>query len=625
MGGYLILFVGLCASSLLGAGRPGASGVPERNVAVPGVVITLGGLRITNEALELRCELRNDSPHDIWVYSSGLNGSDILMPANAQLFMGRDDETVVVLRRMNVPEHAVIHGMPQWASYSRLPAGRSRPESLSVRLPVNADSSYFAQGFYGALDREVVTATRLAFEIGYYTTAYLKRPGARPHGHARIRFSESGDQVTVGDFPQDGLWRGEQAARITVEGFRIPLRDWVDFEFKPRPSLGQLMRDLWRNLADRRAFPLGAAGGSGLAGSRRFVAQRLENLFYDFAIGLADYRYAERLFRIDESLLDDEAPAIADVYLQVALGRLRPEHLHRSVGSLGLRPYREKVLEDLEIKQAATDRQEAERIAALLAAAKECDRSSERPKVLALLRDLLATDPTNEEAFDLLQEVSAHYQGTIITNSLGMRLAWIPAGEFTMGKTWGRFCAPRHRVKISGGFYMGIHEVTQGQYEAIMATKPSHLRTETSAVTNVSWDDAAEFCHKLSQAEGKVYRLPTEAEWEYACRAGTTTDYWWGDSSEDVPGANAFGLFHMHSGVAEWCGDWFHAAYYVAGPELDPPGPGEPGHSRARVVRGWALGTGRLEVCPAYHRHLERPGKTRGHIGFRVVLEPDDM
>ena len=625
MGRYLILFVGLCASSLLGAGRPGASGVPERNVAVPGVTIMLGGLRITNEALELRCDVRNESQHDVWIYSSGLNGSDTFMRPNAKLFMGSDDETVVVLRRMNVPVHAIVHGMPQSASYCRLPAGRSRPESLSVRLPVNAESSYFAQGFYRALDRNVVTATRLAFEIGCYTTEYLRRPRARLHGHACIRFSESGNEVTLTDFPQDGLWRDERVARMTVEGLRIPLRDWVDFEIKPDPAFGQSMRDLWRDLTNPLVLPLGTPGGIDLTGSRQPVVQRLERLFYDFAIGLADYRHAERLFRIDESLFDDEAHAIADVYLQVARGRLDPRQLHRSLRMCGLGPYREKVLEDMEAKQAAVDQREVERIAELLEAAKQRNRLSESPKALKLLRDLLAIDPPHEEAFDLLEEISGQYQGTSITNSLGMRLAWIPAGEFTMGKTWGHFCAPPHRVKISGGFYMGIHEVTQGQYEAIMENNPSRLQAETSPVTNISWDDAAEFCRRLSQEEDKVYRLPTEAEWEYACRAGTTTDYWWGDGAEGVTGANAFGLFHMHSGVAEWCGDWLHTAYYVEGPDLDPPGPEGPDHTQARIVRGWPVAMDSSDLCPAYCRHFARPGKARRNIGFRIVLEQDDM
>ncbi|MHC4520968.1 MAG: hypothetical protein ACYTAS_20440, partial [Planctomycetota bacterium] len=96
MGKHLILLLGLCASCLLGEACGGASGVAERNVGVPGVTVALGGLRVTNEALELRCEVRNDSQHDIWIYSSRLNGSHIWDRPNANLFMDTDGETLVV-------------------------------------------------------------------------------------------------------------------------------------------------------------------------------------------------------------------------------------------------------------------------------------------------------------------------------------------------------------------------------------------------------------------------------------------------------------------------------------------------------------------------------------------------
>ena len=126
------------------------------------------------------------------------------------------------------------------------------------------------------------------------------------------------------------------------------------------------------------------------------------------------------------------------------------------------------------------------------------------------------------------------------TNSIGMKLVYIPPGDFMMGSrdsvaeaarkgaAWeSEFIDehPQHRVKITNGFYIGTTEVTQFQYQEIMKENPSHYRGQNNPVERVSWNDAVEFCRKLSEKDGKKYRLPTEAEWESACRAGTTTPF----------------------------------------------------------------------------------------------------
>ncbi|MCH2118999.1 MAG: SUMF1/EgtB/PvdO family nonheme iron enzyme, partial [Pirellulales bacterium] len=208
------------------------------------------------------------------------------------------------------------------------------------------------------------------------------------------------------------------------------------------------------------------------------------------------------------------------------------------------------------------------------------------------------------------QTVWAEHLGTRVetTNSIGMKLNLIPPGEFTMGDG-----DDAHQVTLTQAFEMGIHEVTQEQYEAVMGTTPSNFKGPQNPVEQVSWDDAVEFCRKLSalpaeKKAGYVYRLPTEAEWEYACRAGTTTAYSFGDDASELgeyawlggkphpvglKKPNPWGLYDMHGNVWEWCQDWYGA--YPSGSLTDPTGAavgstrvnrsGRPGHPPGRSAR----------------------------------------
>ncbi len=177
-----------------------------------------------------------------------------------------------------------------------------------------------------------------------------------------------------------------------------------------------------------------------------------------------------------------------------------------------------------------------------------------------------------------------------------MELRLIPAGEFTMG-------SPRsekgrgdnehqHRVRVTKPFYLSVYEVTQAEYEKVMGANPSYFKGANRPVNEVSWDDATEFCKRLSAKEGKTYRLPTEAEWEYACRAGTATQYsfggdgaklgdraWYRRNSDDnlhpvgEKKPNAWGLHDMHGNAREWCQDRYDLEYYWESPVDDPQGP----------------------------------------------------
>ncbi|MFM9960131.1 MAG: SUMF1/EgtB/PvdO family nonheme iron enzyme [Planctomycetaceae bacterium] len=303
-----------------------------------------------------------------------------------------------------------------------------------------------------------------------------------------------------------------------------------------------------------------------------------------------------------------------------------------------------------------------------------------------------AIAPFNAEQAEQHQEAWAKYVGVPVeyTNSIGMKFRLVPPGEFRMGSTpaeieealmfagadtrWQnsiKSASPEHKVTLTQPVYLGVHEVTQAEYEKVMGTNPSHftplgsgkdavtgLDTTRHPVETVSWNDAAEFCTKLSEREklkpfkfelragetmtmnGTGYRLPTEAEWEFACRAGTTSKYWSGDSDEDLMrvgwfvansggrthaagelSANPFGLFDLHGSVWEWVQDVWEPTYYgqlQVTPALDPSGPSSAGSER--VVRGGSW-YHTASPCRSSHRDARNQTSRRNrNDGFRVSL-----
>jgi len=245
-----------------------------------------------------------------------------------------------------------------------------------------------------------------------------------------------------------------------------------------------------------------------------------------------------------------------------------------------------------------------------------------------------------------------------IENSIGMVLVPIPAGEFMMGsrfsaaevaKRFGPAVAayvkdeyPRHRVTLTKSFHLGRTEVTQGQWTEVMGTTPwkdkyGVREGDDYPAVNVNWEDAVEFCRKLSEKEGVEYRLPTEAEWEYACRAGTTTMYSFGDDESQLgeyawyskntiffgkeeyahivgqKKPNKWGLYDMHGNVFEWCQDW--KAEYPSGDVTDPAGPAS-GSNRAFRGGCWSDDAG---ICRSANRFLSTPSSRDFFLGFRVL------
>jgi formylglycine-generating enzyme required for sulfatase activity/tRNA A-37 threonylcarbamoyl transferase component Bud32 len=266
-----------------------------------------------------------------------------------------------------------------------------------------------------------------------------------------------------------------------------------------------------------------------------------------------------------------------------------------------------------------------------------------------------------------------------VTNSIGMKLVLVPAGTFIMGssdtETGHEPAEKEHEVSISRPFYMGTTEVTVANYRAfVRATNarsdaekdgkgaisgygaglmdpkctwrnPGWPQGDDHPVTCLSWNDAVEFCRWLSKKEGQTYRLPTEAEWEYACRAGAQTPFHYGKglgsdqaNFNGVPygGApagpafnkavpvksyrpNDFGLFDMHGNVWEWCGDFFDPSYYGRSPKSDPTGP-EAGQER--LIRGGSWGD-EARGCRAAIRRGWSPSIRAVWLGFRVVMVPN--
>lgn len=306
----------------------------------------------------------------------------------------------------------------------------------------------------------------------------------------------------------------------------------------------------------------------------------------------------------------------------------------------------------------------------------------------------LAIAPYDEAIARKHQQAWAKYLGVPVekedklSGGISLKMVLIPPGEFLMGSTkqertrWLEEAkgardgaaigtipreAPQHRVRLTSPFYLAVHEVTQDQYRQVMGVNPSRFpvagdakdagaerHTNDHPVDHVSWFDAIQFCNKLSRLEkrqpcyevtgnrvtvvpGNGYRLPSEAEWEHACRAGSATTYypvdedklgdyaWYGENSKKVSHAvgeklpNGFGLYDMHGSIWEWCQDWHGPQYYEqhdsSGNVVDPFGPAKGSN---RVLRGgyWNSPARR---CRSAYRYSGQPDYSDYYIGFRVA------
>ena len=249
-----------------------------------------------------------------------------------------------------------------------------------------------------------------------------------------------------------------------------------------------------------------------------------------------------------------------------------------------------------------------------------------------------AVSPKSMNSVDFKQENKAK---TPLVKSKGIKeepdigqgvkheMVLIPAGNFMIRDPGGDY-----EVTLTIPFYMGKYEVTQEHYESVMGNNPSNTKGAKLPVTDVSWNDCQEFIRKLNAKTNAGYRLPTEAEWEYSCRAGTTTSYSFGDKitpqdSNYVDSKigksvavgsykpNAFGLYDMHGNVFEWCDDWY--GEYPAGAVTDPKGLAA---GERRVLRGGSFAYPDSSARSSSRQHYESPIFRNANLGFRLARTP---
>ena len=238
-------------------------------------------------------------------------------------------------------------------------------------------------------------------------------------------------------------------------------------------------------------------------------------------------------------------------------------------------------------------------------------------------------------------------------SSVRMKLVLVPAGTFTMGSAPDERDrepdeGPARKVTITKPFYMQACEVTQKQYETVMGKNTSRFKGSRRPVEGIWWSDAVEFCARLSKKTGRKVRLPTEAEWEYACRAGTGCRFSFGDSYDDLPGyanysdlpgstaasagdrpaatadvgsrkPNRWGLCDMHGNVFEWCSDWYRDSYSGL-TDIDPQGASSGAY---RVLRGGSWSSPPWQCRSAYRHRFTADGRFNHLIGFRVVADAE--
>lgn len=358
--------------------------------------------------------------------------------------------------------------------------------------------------------------------------------------------------------------------------------------------------------------------------------------------------------------------------------RFRNQPENSNIGGLRLVLEIEQPTSRQSDSQSPLDTAKSSRISELLALARANDSRENGRKALAALDELLGLDPGNTAAMALRQRIARNYELDLLAapfdakrakeyqqqwadalgvklkvrNSVGCEFVLIPAGTFTMGTSVRELLrhgdeGPQRKVTLTESFYMATTELTQMQWRAVMGKNPSQSAGLNLPVERVSWQECQKFIEKLNSLEaerksGRRYRLPTEAEWEYACRAGTTTPFNTGQTigtneanyhggytygvgrtgeyrQRTVPvgsfAPNAWGLFEMHGNVWEWCSDWYGP--YEAQDQQNPTGPV---NGKYRVLRGGSWND-LPRYCRSGYRNKYVPTYREFNAGFRLVLD----
>jgi len=370
----------------------------------------------------------------------------------------------------------------------------------------------------------------------------------------------------------------------------------------------------------------------------------LRSLAIEDKITVAQHALGKRLIRAELDALDAQDRERLRYFVELCDGKLDPQYLQR-------------LLDSVETPAQRAARLERERIAALvtdtlgkLEGAVTTKDGTAAYQLLAELKKLSPSHPSIPDWSRRLEKLELPFverDGELILNLGGgvkMELVLIPAGEFLMGSPEDEEDrdndeGPQHRVRIARPFYMGKYEVTQAQWQAVMGENPSRFEDcgGDCPVEEVSWEDCQAFCRKLSTRTGREVRLPSEAEWEYACRAGTTTRFSFGDSDsllaryawfynnsnskthavgEKSP--NAWGLYDMHGNVWEWCEDVWHDNY--EGAPTDGSAWTSGGDQSRRVLRGGSWNYYARRFLRSAVRLWVTPGNRDNYSGLRVVV-----
>jgi formylglycine-generating enzyme required for sulfatase activity len=407
----------------------------------------------------------------------------------------------------------------------------------------------------------------------------------------------------------------------------------------------------------------------------------LKTFFTDDKLTAEQYSEGKTLLNADSRSLDPIATQRRKVYQDLTDGKLSADYVQAALDRI-ISQQRDEKLAKQAAENQAMERQQA--ISKLLTLAHSKATEGDASAALTALASVLDLDPQNIDAIKLKGEIleretrlakereqkareawasasharqapdetpaappvtrpaSAEKEQRSFESKIGLKFVEIRPGTFLMGspaEERGGGEETLHRVTLTRGFYMATTPVTQAQFWTVMDhrnpsgfTNGDPQEQTRRPVENVTWDDAVEFCRRMSMAEGRNYRLPTEAEWEYACRAGTQTPFWFGtDNASDhlwfnenssrcthpvgEKGANPWGLYDMDGNVFQWCSDW-----YGAYPAEDFTNPAGVSQGTARVLRGGAWCDDAL-MCRSARRYWDAPGHTANCIGFRLCAD----
>ena len=250
-----------------------------------------------------------------------------------------------------------------------------------------------------------------------------------------------------------------------------------------------------------------------------------------------------------------------------------------------------------------------------------------------------SNSPSNQTTSQQIHQVNASYSyGVLIVNGVRYEMVKVNAGTFTMGATTEMqnpydYEKPAHQVTLTNNYYLGKTEVTQALWTAVMGSNPSNFKGDNKPVERVSWNDCQSFISKLNAATGKNFRLPTEAEWEFAARGGNNSRHyqysgsntlndvgWYTDNNSNTTHdvatkrPNELGLFDMSGNVWEWCSDWYGS--YSSNTQYDPAGPTS-GSDRVSRGGGWK---GSAWACRSSGRFYGSPGSRYDILGLRLAL-----